>query len=267
MFSKLDLPKMSLGRVAYLIDHETQKKSKSVKRFLDVDTQKKLLLAEREYKRSEDKYDELSEEDSVGVFSKKDAKLVYKNRFNTVVRPEFLDQYQTEACPICGVAFPQELDHVLPKSKYAQFTVTPINLVPMCGNCNHEKLASKVSFHPYFEDFSDLRGLEFRFDFKSKAIVSICFSDGTDDKLKNIMDVYKQKRQLALSANRLLKRIINSISMSENKLNLENIGKVIESGESYGGLEVWEKKFYKNLREITDEFYTFLCNEANKGNE
>jgi len=50
------------------------------------------------------------------------------------------------------------LDHHLPKAHYPALAVTPLNLVPSCGDCNKAKLdsipreAAAVSLHPYFDN-------------------------------------------------------------------------------------------------------------------
>jgi len=60
-------------------------------------------------------------------------------------------------CPYCGEGSVQELDHYLPKSKYAGTTVHPPNLVPSCRDCNVEKQNYSPSarqppvLHPYFD--------------------------------------------------------------------------------------------------------------------
>lgn len=66
-------------------------------------------------------------------------------------------------CAVCD-AHADTLDHVLPKSKYVQYTITPVNLVPLCSRCNRvkkDKVTSgdKIIFHPYFHDYHEMRGL------------------------------------------------------------------------------------------------------------
>lgn len=57
------------------------------------------------------------------------------------------------------------LDHHLPKSHYPVLAVTPVNLVPACGDCNKAKLASlprrpnEETLHPYFDDVESARWL------------------------------------------------------------------------------------------------------------
>lgn len=68
-------------------------------------------------------------------------------------------------CPLCGQRVVASLDHYLPKSQYPQLTLTPINLVPACSDCNKNKLAQapqsaqEQSLHPYFDDLGNERWL------------------------------------------------------------------------------------------------------------
>jgi hypothetical protein len=63
-------------------------------------------------------------------------------------------------CPFCGgIGRPKTLDHYLPKAKYPQFSVLPLNLIPSCKDCNlGEKRASVAAtadqqvLHPYLDD-------------------------------------------------------------------------------------------------------------------
>lgn len=62
-------------------------------------------------------------------------------------------------CPLCGVGTVATLDHHLPKSKYPDLSVVPLNLVPACHYCNDAKRqaypseAGNQTIHPYFDDF------------------------------------------------------------------------------------------------------------------
>ena len=67
-----------------------------------------------------------------------------------------------EECPLCGHGRAKSLDHFLPQSIYAHFSVTPANLVPACTDCNTAKKAfiaatSQAQLpHPYFDDLDRL---------------------------------------------------------------------------------------------------------------
>lgn len=82
---------------------------------------------------------------------------------NSVQRPiiEQLRDRNLQICPSCGEeGTPNTLDHYLPKAKYPQFAVTPVNLSPMCDICQGQKGNETVDvegrrlyLHPYFDDF------------------------------------------------------------------------------------------------------------------
>jgi hypothetical protein len=60
-------------------------------------------------------------------------------------------------CPLCGVGNVAHCDHHLPKSRYPNLSILPINLVPACHFCNYKKrekypaTAGQQTFHPYFD--------------------------------------------------------------------------------------------------------------------
>ena len=60
-------------------------------------------------------------------------------------------------CPLCGVGNVAHCDHHLPKSRYPDLAILPINLVPACHFCNYRKrekypaAAGQQTFHPYFD--------------------------------------------------------------------------------------------------------------------
>lgn len=60
-------------------------------------------------------------------------------------------------CPLCGVGNVAHCDHHLPKSRYPNLAILPINLVPACHFCNYTKrtkypkTAGQQTFHPYFD--------------------------------------------------------------------------------------------------------------------
>ena len=60
-------------------------------------------------------------------------------------------------CPYCGHRRVRQLDHFLPKAKYPSFSVSPLNLIPSCTDCNKDKLdgdanqLTDLPLHPYFD--------------------------------------------------------------------------------------------------------------------
>lgn len=68
-------------------------------------------------------------------------------------------------CPMCGVGSVRNLDHHLPISQYPTLAITPLNLVPLCSDCNFNKRAQSPTseadrfFHPYFDAVPTARWL------------------------------------------------------------------------------------------------------------
>ncbi|MCO4669980.1 hypothetical protein Si026_01873 [Streptococcus infantarius subsp. infantarius] len=68
----------------------------------------------------------------------------------------------SDYCPVCGVSYNHEFDytktieHVLPKSRYQQYILSPINLVYFCNHCNSCKgdEVNESLFHPYFSNIT-----------------------------------------------------------------------------------------------------------------
>jgi hypothetical protein len=105
-----------------------------------------------------------------GLVTTAEMKRVYKNTF--VKSKETRDLYgaikaapENDICPLCSQRTVSQLDHHLPQSAHPVLTVTPINLVPACSECNKTKLAAEAgqageqTFHPYFEDADDAQWL------------------------------------------------------------------------------------------------------------
>lgn len=88
-------------------------------------------------------------------------------------------------CPYCGHRRVRQLDHFLPKTKYPTFSVTPLNLVPSCSDCNKDKLsgdADKIEdlpLHPYFEDVDGLPWLKAEIQEGPTAVYLYSVDDGS----------------------------------------------------------------------------------------
>lgn len=63
-------------------------------------------------------------------------------------------------CPLCLVREASELDHYLPKRKFPELAIVPLNLVPICDECNGMKLEyagehpDDQILHGYYDDFA-----------------------------------------------------------------------------------------------------------------
>lgn len=65
------------------------------------------------------------------------------------------------ACPLCGHREVRTLDHYLSKKTFPTLSITPLNLVPACSDCNKDKLdrvadsEDEQTIHPYFDLWCD----------------------------------------------------------------------------------------------------------------
>jgi HNH endonuclease len=96
---------------------------------------------------------------------------LYKLQFSKQGSPgrgiydELITATKNGRCPMCGQGVVSTLDHYLPKSRYPCLTVTPLNLIPACSDCNKKKLSSspgaadEAILHPYFDDVEQDRWL------------------------------------------------------------------------------------------------------------
>lgn len=112
-----------------------------------------------------------------------------------------LNQPKLGICPICGVRTVHTLDHYLPKSKYPTLSVTPLNLVPCCRDCNSDKQSySFVSdedapLNPYFDDISSERWLTVTIRADQGIIYDVAcppsWSNHLKNRVKNHIKLYK----------------------------------------------------------------------------
>src|SRR5690625_1341706 len=69
-------------------------------------------------------------------------------------------------CPYCSHREVKTIDHYFPKSDFALYAVSPVNLIPCCSDCNKDKLDDytleerKMLVHPYFDDISHVDWLK-----------------------------------------------------------------------------------------------------------
>lgn len=88
-------------------------------------------------------------------YVKTSGKLQNKDEDNHLVyiRKELMRN--VDKCPYCSINAPQQLDHFMDKALYGQLAVCRLNLVPLCGTCNHKKgeISYKEFTHPYYQKF------------------------------------------------------------------------------------------------------------------
>lgn len=99
-----------------------------------------------------------------GIVSTKEMKNVYNDKLVKKGQPgrdiydRILNAPKLNKCPICGHRVVSTLDHHLPKAKFPALSITPVNLIPSCFDCNKTKKVAipsspeEETLHPYFDD-------------------------------------------------------------------------------------------------------------------
>ncbi|MDV7718460.1 hypothetical protein GA840_00985 [Pediococcus ethanolidurans] len=270
MFDKLEYPELNVKEVIKEIEKRSQRKTTNINKFLSDETKRSLVDEERKYEKFSSELFKLKPCSEIGDYDKNVANKIYDGVFKKKIREEYMSQYIGTSCPICGQTLGVELDHVLPKSKFVQFTVTPINLVPICHNCNYWKgdnygnTYANSSFHPFYEDFSSLNGLHFNFNFcnKTSPIEIIYDKKKTNPKFIHIMKEYDMEGFLTIQAVKKLRQIehdLCSIKVSgTEKMSVDNFQKTLNAMTEYIGLSSWEKIFICDLMKVNRKFYSVL---------
>ena len=88
-------------------------------------------------------------------YAKTSGKQQNKNEDNHLVYIRKDLMKDVDKCPYCSINAPQQLDHFMDKALYGQLAVCRLNLVPLCGTCNHKKgeISYKEFTHPYYQKF------------------------------------------------------------------------------------------------------------------
>lgn len=104
-----------------------------------------------------------NEDIALGAVTKKELTTVYSTHMVSRAKParaiydSLLSRAPLGRCPFCGIGHASTLDHYLPKTKYPQLSVVPLNLVPSCKDCNTGKsiavpsTAGDQGLHPYYD--------------------------------------------------------------------------------------------------------------------
>lgn len=219
---------------------------------------------------------------------KSDFHLLYRNKLKKTKINDTISELSFNKCPICLLPNPKTLDHVLPKELFYNFSLTPVNLVPMCDSCNRKKGEKhgtsyvRSTFHPYFDDLDYHDNVRITVTFNHKYIdVSInlmqnSLSNDFYNKLCfNFYELYKVDEPFKSDFLGVLRNISNGWqrnNVTPDKLDVQEIfiKKKRRAYEDYldeknqGGLFFFRDYifylFYDELIQQLDIFYKYLMN-------
>jgi hypothetical protein len=94
-----------------------------------------------------------------------DGRMAAKGRPGRPIYDQIKMLPENDQCPFCDHRNISTVDHFLPKTHFPIYSVTPVNLVGCCADCNKIKLddvptsAVEIILHPYFDKVSDQKWL------------------------------------------------------------------------------------------------------------
>ncbi|WP_193182793.1 HNH endonuclease [Nisaea sediminum] len=99
---------------------------------------------------------------------------------------ETLAQENADLCPYCSLDQNPDLDHILPKARFPEYSLYGRNLVPICPNCNRKKSKrlytrvgrERIFLNPLFEPSVEGQILEAEISYGDNSLqVSYCVGD------------------------------------------------------------------------------------------
>ncbi|MBL6444695.1 hypothetical protein JMN32_00135 [Fulvivirga sp. 29W222] len=204
-----------------------------------------------------------------------DLKWLYDRRLSRIAPgrnyyDEFLLRSKNKGCCFCSYGEPVELDHFLPKSRYAQFAIHPNNLVPVCSNCNRLKGAywpksgKENLIHPFFENYDTAVWLHTRLEYPGDTPVAIFYVKSDQLDVDSVTRIERHCIQIKLferyttQANRELNarcyKFKETYKQRGKKGLKEDILEEVESRERFH-LNSWQSALYRCLA-IDDRFLT-----------
>jgi 5-methylcytosine-specific restriction endonuclease McrA len=175
-------------------------------------------------------------------------------------------------CPYCTVGIVKSVDHFLPKSEYPSYSITPINLVPCCRDCNTDKKISYPTnsdnqpFHPYFDKVDNICWIKAELMqsepicFKYIVIKPVDWDEKQNKRACTHFESYNINQIFSNEANRELRSMqsnfkrLRADDISQLKLHLEQTYQSCLKGL---GILDWKTLMYKELS--TNEWFLNGC--------
>lgn len=165
-------------------------------------------------------------------------------------------------CPFCGHRAVMTLDHVLAKTRYPTFAVTPNNLVPCCTDCNKAKNNALCAapadqyLHPYYDAIEDDRWLSGAVIETTPAVVQFHvephdeWTDLTTERVRNQFNKLGLARLYRTQAADELNNIQFQVAQLHAKSGMIAVRAFLEdahASRSQARTNSWQSAFYEAL--------------------
>lgn len=148
-------------------------------------------------------------------------------------------------CPFCGFAQTSTLDHYMPKKKFPSFSISPLNLIPSCSDCNRgksEDVAGAIQeqvIHPYYDHgLFDEQWLFATVNKTKPASLMFYINPPANWECNNISRVHSHFKKFEL-ARRFSVQVANEISTLRYELDYD-----FEFSQEKGVRQALEKKYF-----------------------
>lgn len=246
----------------------------------DNDLREKLLNIEGVVKECEDKYREKLNNDEMHIVSEFEkstwegvtgaelndlySKRLVKGKQSEQAYYNYIKTNGGDSCPYCKVGKVSNVDHYLPKKKFPIFSVSQINLIPSCRDCNYEKkeyfgnTAENTLLHPYKDDVSSEMWINTDVYEKNEGLIftfKVTKPSGWDDvlctRIQHHLDYLKLNDTYAVNAASEVQAFIPNVISVYKSSGLEEAKEyVVDALESQKGeLNTWKRGMYRGLCE------------------
>jgi hypothetical protein len=174
-----------------------------------------------------------------------------------------------DVCPYCAERRIGTIDHYLPQASYSSLSVSAINLVPCCSDCNRLKNAYEPTgsdpalLHPYFDSIDSFKWLTVRFESVMSKIPKAIYEVDLSALPVNLRDRVKVQFELLnlatlykSHASQKLRGLARRLPQVHAKGGVGAVRRHLNEAErncSYDWRNAWERVLYSAL--VVDEDY------------
>lgn len=177
-------------------------------------------------------------------------------------------------CPFCTINNSNTLDHLIPKSEFAEFSDHPVNLMPCCSECNSKKASTwrtgniRKYLNLYLDDLPDLQYLFPNLSIDGATLRVEFFVENRynidKDLFKKIQNHYNDLNlcaRFSLNSDNVITELKNLLKSFQHNIEKEEMKKLIIENEKknckFYGFNYW-KSILKIECCTNDDVFVFL---------
>ena len=250
---KIDRPVMSVREIMQDISETVRDKQKKNKIINAIDHLEKSSKEYDNYAKNHKLHYIMPTQETGTTLDAEAMQKLYTEKFaKGTLKEKYYDKLMALAthgkCPICGIGQVSNLDHYLAKTLYPVYAITPVNLTPICRDCNFKKLDKAIEgdvnspFHPYYDDIDDVIWLMAKIIKQAEGNLTVEYYVNPDISQTNIKLYNKLKEHCMLYKLFKLYSIQASTEIAENIM----AWRTIATNESNNKLKTLFSDFLKS---------------------